>query len=460
MRTVRVGIILIILPLVAGLLVTPYPVAATPVFSDTLDNGSINPAVWNTKITGTGPIVAAVNQSVITTLPANSQNDPVAQVFGGGLESICFLGGDFDMQINFKLILWPQSSGVRVGLVMSDAPTPAVERTAFGPTEALNLPREVYLTHFADGVQGITGTTDLNGTLRMVRTGSVLSGYYLSKSGWALIHSGPTINAENVHFGFSAWSHNALFGGQEAKVGFNNFVVNSGQLFCPSLSLSPTAGPVGTKVQVQASGFPFSSYGPDQVIVSLEDTFLGIATNTNGTFSFTFNVPDAQPGLHLVKVLDELSGTSAVASFKVTQVDTLAINLDVGTLYFPGDTATIYTLATLSGTPLNSTTLQLQLTLMRPDGSNTTLTNTFIGGGLFRAAYTIPKAGPIGTYAIIAKAHVASAQDVSVLTTFEVKPTWLSTQGPALVTTAIALTGAMAVMGISWRKGIFRNKID
>ncbi len=433
MRTVRVGIILIILPLVAGLLVTPYPVAATPVFSDTLDNGSINPAVWNTKITGTGPIVAAVNQSVITTLPANSQNDPVAQVFGGGLESICFLGGDFDMQINFKLILWPQSSGVRVGLVMSDAPTPAVERTAFGPTEALNLPREVYLTHFADGVQGITGTTDLNGTLRMVRTGSVLSGYYLSKSGWALIHSGPTINAENVHFGFSAWSHNALFGGQEAKVGFNNFVVNSGQLFCPSLSLSPTAGPVGTKVQVQASGFPFSSYGPDQVIVSLEDTFLGIATNTNGTFSFTFNVPDAQPGLHLVKVLDELSGTSA---------------------------ATIYTLATLSGTPLNSTTLQLQLTLMRPDGSNTTLTNTFIGGGLFRAAYTIPKAGPIGTYAIIAKAHVASAQDVSVLTTFEVKPTWLSTQGPALVTTAIALTGAMAVMGISWRKGIFRNKID
>jgi hypothetical protein len=138
----------------------------------------------------------------------------------------------------------------------------------------------------------------------------------------------------------------------------------------------------------------------------------------------------------------------------------LAINLDVGTLYFPGDNATIYILATLSGAPLNSTTLQLQLTLTRPDGSNVALTNTFIGGGLFRAAYAVPKVGPIGTYAIIAKAHVTNAQNASALATFEVKATWLSAQGPALTMTAVALTGVVAVAAVVWRKGIFRSKND
>src|SRR5439155_26191383 len=108
--------------------------------------------------------------------------------------------------------------------------------------------------------------------------------------------------------------------------------------------------------------------------MSFDDAFLGIANPTNGTFIFSFNVPDAQPGLHLVKALDIINGISTVANFTVTRIDTLAITADVGTLYFPGDTATIYTLATLSGSPLNSTTLLLQLTLTRPDGSNVTLT--------------------------------------------------------------------------------------
>jgi hypothetical protein len=193
--------------------------------------------------------------------------------------------------------------------------------------------------------------------------------------------------------------------------------------------------------------------------MTFDDEFLGIATLTNGSFAFTFNVPDAQAGLHLIKARDVTTGVMTVANFTVTQVDTLAINVDVGTLYFPGDIAAIFTLATLSGTPLNSTTVQLQLTLTRPDGSNVTLSSTFVGGGLFKAAYAVPKAGAIGTYAIVAKAHVTNAQDALTLTSFEVKPTWLSAQGPALTTMA-AITGAVSVGGILWRTGTLRSKKD
>jgi hypothetical protein len=254
-----------------------------------------------------------------------------------------------------------------------------------------------------------------------------------------------TIRAENGPFGQCCPSN---YAGNPAGVVFGGFFI------VPSLQINPKSGAVGTKVTVQGSGIPTS-----QVEVTFDDAFLGIASLTNGTFTFTFNVPDAQPGLHLVKASDPLGLVSAASNFTVTRIDTLAINVDVGTLYFPGDTATIYTLATLSGTPLNSTTLQVQLTLTKPDGSNATLTNTFVGGGMFRSTYAIPRTGPIGTYAVVAKGHVANVHDASALTTFEVKPTWLSAQAPALTTTAVALTGAVGVAAVMWRKGIFRSKV-
>ena len=72
---------------------------------------------------------------------------------------------------------------------------------------------------------------------------------------------------------------------------------------------------------------------------------------------------------------------------------------------------------------------------------------------MFRSAYQVPTTGPIGTCAVIAKGHVANVQDTSALTTFEVKPTWLSAQAPALTTTAVALTGALAIGAVVWKKG-------
>ncbi|OLD34657.1 MAG: hypothetical protein AUI50_05415 [Crenarchaeota archaeon 13_1_40CM_2_52_14] len=152
-------------------------------------------------------------------------------------------------------------------------------------------------------------------------------------------------------------------------------------LWVPPIRISPSSGLIGTKVSAQGSGIP--SY---QVEMGFEDAFLGIASSTNGTFIFIFNIPDAQPGLHLVKAHDTFTGISTVANFTVTRIDTLGITADVGMLYFPGDIATICTLATLNGSPLNSTTLLLQLTLTRPDGSNVTLTNASIGGGVFKSA--------------------------------------------------------------------------
>lgn len=457
----RTLVFLILFMTLAGLFILPKPVTAGPVFSDNFDSNSINPAFWNVQLSGTGPSVTAANQSIIVTFAANSFSNQVTQPFLGGLSGVCALNGDFDIQVDYKLILWPQSSGVRVGLRLTqhqgDLSGDATERVGWGVgPESGAYPREVYLTDFIDGVQGSTGTSDLNGTLRAVRIGSTVTGYYRGSGGWVQIHSGPSLTGNgDADFTLTVWSGNPVFVGQTTKVGFGNFVINSGQLLCPTISLSPKHGPTGTKVQAQVSGFPVPRSGPDQVIMSFDGNFVGTTTNLSGNFSFAFDVPEAQPGAHLVKALDVLTQTTANASFLVTLTETMTVNVDVGTLYFPGDTATIYTLATLSGAPLNSTTLQLQLTLMRPDGVNATLAANFVGSGLFKTTYTVQKTGPIGTYAIVAKAHTVNVQNVWALATFEVKQTWLAAQGPALMTTTMAITGVAAIVavGVVWRKG-------
>jgi hypothetical protein len=443
------------------------PQAFSPHLASLADN--FTSSLWVGTQAGSGPSSVVAPHQVTISIPPSSSNDPSLKIFGAGLASRCTVSGDFDVQVNFQLINWTSSNGVRVGLSSNPGPffasdfgtTPpfAVERTSFGNTtqDAPGFPREVYLTHFLDGVQGLIPTSDLSGTLRLARSGGFATGYYLSSGNWIPIHSGPT-TTQDIHLNIAAWSHDYAFTHTLVEVAFDTFTISRGTAACPGVTLNPTSGPVGTNVQVQVTGFPSSGFGPDQVLMSFDGNLLGIATNLNGTFSFTFNVPEAQPGPHFVKALDEFTAVSLSASFIVTKVDTLAVSLDVGTLYFPGDSASVYTLATLSGSPLNSTSVQLQLALTRPDGSVITLNNTFVGAGLFRAMYTIPKTGLIGTYAIVAKAHVANVQDTSALATFEVKPTWLSTQGPVVTTAVIALTGVAAVTAVVWRKGVFRTK--
>ncbi len=431
------AMLLVLIPISGVFLTNVHAPATTPVLNDNFNSNSINSTLWQERITGIGPSVAATNQRIEVSLPGTSVNDPTGQVFGGGLSSVCLLRGDFDIQVDFNLLVWPQSSGVRVGLWLQDSPVPVpgVERTGFVPIDFPSLPRELYLTDFGDGVQGVA-TSDLTGTLRVARTGATLSGYYLSSGNWILIHSGPAANTGDSHFGLIALSHNAVFGNQDVKVAYDNFAVNSGQLLCPTLRLNPPSGSLGTEVQVQGSGFPSPAYGPNQFLVSFDDMFLGTADSINGMFTFTFDVPHAQAGHHTINAIDFSTGVKATATFLVLEPlpeSNLAVTMDTGTVYFPGDAATIYVLTTLNGAPSGPSAVQLLVSITRPNGTSSALNLLSIGTGLYKLSFSIPKAGSTGTYAIIATASSAGTAHASTLRSFEVKPPWVSPGGPTIL---------------------------
>jgi hypothetical protein len=333
-----------------------------------------------------------------------------------------------------------------------------VERDSFSVYDTVQ--GEYYVTHLLDGVNGINPTSDLAGSLRITRTGAYATGYYTNGSKWAQVHTGPVVTSD-VGIGFAAWSHDRLFSHQTVKVAFDNFTLNSGQLTCPTLTSSPTSGTVGTFVTVQGRGFPTAqNYNPifPTVAVTFDDMSIGSTTNTGGSFTFRFNIPLAQAGLHQIKATDYATGTNATTTFQVTTArSALSMSLTVGTVYFPGDTAVTNLLVTSSGVPVSSSSLQLNLTLTRPDNSRLRLNATSLGGGLFRVPYTIPKTALLGTYLVLATAHDSGIGDGSAIATFEVKLPWLSAQGPTIALAGAASIATLGVALVSWRKGYLKR---
>jgi len=214
----------------------------------------------------------------------------------------------------------------------------------------------------------------------------------------------------------------------------------------PVLTVTPTSGPIGTKVLVQGSGFPVpqpSQFGGPvgYIDVSFDDMFLGFTITQNGSFNFTLDVPQAQTGPHLVKAVDQFAGARGSASFTVTPTlnGNLAITIATGTVYLPGDNAIVYILTSLNGSPSDILNGQFQISLFKPDGTNITLSAISIGTGFYKATYNIPITGPLGTYAIVAKVHQTGPLDATALRSFEVKPTGVSATGPA-TGTSLAIT--------------------
>jgi hypothetical protein len=152
--------------------------------------------------------------------------------FGAGYTTRFELSGDFDVEVKYKLIEWPSSNGVRVGL--SAIPGGHVERVSFAPVDREPWPptraREVYLTDFRGVARGFIPTEHREGALRLVRVGNQLIGYYWEPGyGWREI-SRDISEADRVKIAISAWSHKwegeNYFIGKTVKIAFDNFQIN------------------------------------------------------------------------------------------------------------------------------------------------------------------------------------------------------------------------------------------
>ena len=195
--------------------------------------------------------------------------------------------------------------------------------------------------------------------------------------------------------------------------------------------------------------------------MTFDNQLLGFTFPQNGSFAFTFNVPHADPTTpHHIHAVQLYPFTLDIqASFTVLPEPSppaaLKVQVDAGSIYFPGDSATIYVSATQNGQQVSVSSLQV--VIIKPDGLNFTLTTVQVSTGLWKATYTIPTTVSSGTYSVVAHARTGSV-DGSALGSFEVKQSWLSANGRAVGASILGAIGMFGVFAVAWRKGVFNRR--
>jgi hypothetical protein len=181
--------------------------------------------------------------------------------------------------------------------------------------------------------------------------------------------------------------------------------------------------------------------------------FEGFITTTTGNFSFTMNVPHAEPGLHQVKAFDSTNAHASTSFTVVGQPGSLTVTITVGALYFPGDKADIYALTSLNGVPVGPSGVSVRLTVTLPNGTTITLPMSSVRSGLYKATFTVPN--QLGTYALVAQAS-SNGSNATSLASFEAKPSWINGNGPAVLSVA-GIGAAIGLVALVWRNGYFRK---
>lgn len=225
------------LTLVLGLMPMGIGQAGPSIYDD-FDDNLIDPSRWTPVAWGLGGTARETNNHLESSLPAWSTSGGTGG-FGAGYTSVCPLTGAFDIQVDYSLLAWPYSNGVRAKLSLhSSSLGPAaplqvsgeIERTSFGVgSDFPGEPREVYVSNFGD-IHRITSTSDTSGALRLVRSGTVLTGYFLRDEEWVELHSRANFTLKDLYFSLYLGSNDDAFASEDVVGSFDNIVINSGKV--------------------------------------------------------------------------------------------------------------------------------------------------------------------------------------------------------------------------------------
>ena len=177
-------------------------------------------ARWTLSITGKGVRVTSSGNGFDVDYAADAGGE---DVLGAEYVSTFALHGDFTMDLDYTLKRWPAANGVRLGMGLR--PFVGVHRAS--------TPEWGETYTFIVGAPSNVPTEDQRGTLRLVRKGGTLTGYYRSAPDrdWVLIgsRSDDPVIQEDLQAHLATWTGNG-FGGQAIGVRFSNFALKADTL--------------------------------------------------------------------------------------------------------------------------------------------------------------------------------------------------------------------------------------
>jgi Tol biopolymer transport system component len=168
-----------------------------------------------------GALVASISGSAVPGGQWNQVDEHVG--------SQCSLNGDFDYQVDYALLTWPEFGGFYTQLSAFFA-NGGIARASSPFSPPYN---QQYWANTNDSAGSFT-THDTSGTFRLVRTNGIMSAYVKSPTNpnWRLVTSGSAPGS--TVYGMGLWASGDQFAHKDGAVAYDNFRLNSGVLTCPS----------------------------------------------------------------------------------------------------------------------------------------------------------------------------------------------------------------------------------
>ncbi len=226
--------------LLVGLLAMPYcAVNAATYFSDNFNDNYTDTNLWVNAHYG-GPTATEQNGRVEFVIPADSQGapnpfdpaiTPLSQ-FGTSYTTIDTYAGNFDVSVDYSFLVWPENNGVRfslgIGTVSQNA---AIQMVSFSSNDSASWSgstgNHILMGSNTTGIEGLSAVSAQAGSLRLIRVGNSVYGYYLGQDNqWVQIAVIAAPSGE-VKIGFGIFSENGVFNDQAVSVACDNFSVQS-----------------------------------------------------------------------------------------------------------------------------------------------------------------------------------------------------------------------------------------
>ncbi len=198
-------------------------------YLDTFSSDRIDP-FWGTPfVTGSGVSISQTNGELEVSVPSAAQVDASFGYISLGVSAQCRLVGNFDVQVDYRLLDWPVPSDVNLSLDTFPPDFSEVHGMfVFNPGSGTGIS-----THFPGPINTFVQDPATSGSLRLQRVGAMLTAYYLSANGWTALQSTTESLADQL-VNLNVFSNAPPFSHPDVKVAYDNFQVSSGSFACPS----------------------------------------------------------------------------------------------------------------------------------------------------------------------------------------------------------------------------------
>jgi DNA-binding SARP family transcriptional activator len=205
----------------------PNPATEKPpwvTISDDFSDGFVDRTIWHVVTTGTEVDVTQQGGRLEVSIGGGAVAGGTYNQIDGHYGTMCMFPSDFDAQVDFTLLDWPESSGVFAGLNAFFADT------AVGRQSSIRW-GEQYASWSIPINGNIPDATDATGSVRIARTEGLMSTYVMHKGRWVRLTRWRKVGTAVL--GLQAMSSDDDFGHKAVRVAFDNFRVKAKNPTCP-----------------------------------------------------------------------------------------------------------------------------------------------------------------------------------------------------------------------------------